>query len=290
VPSPRRVYRLARLALHLAAGTLLAALLLGARQRRSRPRMNRLLTWWHRGVCRILGVALTVRGRPSAAPALLACNHVSWLDIPVLASVVPGRFLAKAEVREWPLVGWLAARAGTLFLRRGDRAAARSALLEMVWALRRGDHVILFPEGTTTDGAGVRRFRDRLFEAAILAGAPVQPVALRFRDGDRTHPLVPFLGDHALVPHLARLVAAPRIDVEVTFAEAFSARGLSREALAARCEAFVRAAVNGGTGPCDTAGDGHAGGPQPGVRPDVPRPPHGTRTSGRSAGVASGLR
>jgi 1-acyl-sn-glycerol-3-phosphate acyltransferase len=238
----RRVWRLGRLAAHVALGASLAALLLGKARRRRRPR---LVAWWHRRVCRVLGVEVVVHGRPAAAPVLLACNHVSWLDIPAIGGVVDTRFLSKAEVRGWALIGWLAARAGTLFVRRADRAATEATTLEILWSLRQGERVVLFPEGTTTDGSTVRRFRSRLFDAAVLADVPVQPVALRFLEGERLAPTVPFLGEDAFVPHLARLAGHAGLRVEVTFLEPFPARAAVRHTLAARCEAAVRAVVEG---------------------------------------------
>lgn len=240
---PLSALRLGRLAAHLALGALLAVLLLGEQRRGRRPRLAGLIRWWHRGVCRVLGVEVVVHGHPAPGPVLFVCNHVSWLDIPVLGSVVPARFLSKAEVRRWPFLGWLAARAGTLFLRRADRAAAEAAALEMLWTLRRGESIVLFPEGTTTDGRTVRRFRPRLFEAAVRAGAQVQPVALRFLADGRPAPDVPFLGEDAFLPHLLRLSRRPRIRAELTFLAPLAAREAPPARLAGRCEALVRAAV-----------------------------------------------
>lgn len=245
MPWLRRAWRLGRLAAHIALGALLAALLLGERRRHRRPRLVRLIAWWHRGACRALGVDVIVRGQPAPAPVLLLSNHVSWLDIPVLGGAAPTRFLSKAEVRGWPLLGWLAARSGTLFLRRADRAAAEAATLEMIWALRRGERVLLFPEGTTTDGTGVRRFRSRLIEAAVLADTPVQPVALRFVEGEGADRAVPFVGEDAFLPHLVRLAGRAAVRAEVTFLDPLPARSAPREMLAARCEAGVRAVVEG---------------------------------------------
>jgi 1-acyl-sn-glycerol-3-phosphate acyltransferase len=244
---------------HVVLGAILAAALLRERRRDRLPRLAGLLRWWHRGACRALGVDVVAHGRPASAPTLFACNHVSWLDIPVLGSLVPGCFLSKAEVQGWPVVGWLARRAGTLFLKRGDRHAARAATLAMTWALRRGDNVVLFPEGTTSDGSGIRRFHARLFEAAVLAGVRVQPVALRFPAGDRgdrPDPLVPFVGDDALLPHLARLAGHPGPRAEVTFLEPLEARGADRAALAGHCEALVRSVVEGERVRADAPGVG----------------------------------
>jgi len=245
MPWLRSGLRLTRLGGHIALGVLLAGTVAGHRAWDRRPRLAGLVSWWLRVVCRVLQVKVTVHGHPATSPVLFVCNHVSWLDIPVVGGVVPARFVSKAEVRRWPLIGWLAARAGTLFLRRADRGAAQAAVLEMVWALRRGQNVVLFPEGTTTDGSVVRRFRPRMLEAALLAGTSVQPVALRFVDGDRPDPVVPFVGDDAFLPHLLRLSGRKTTRAEVTFLEPLAVRDTRGDALAARCETLVRGVIEG---------------------------------------------
>lgn len=234
--------RLVRLGLHLAVGAVLATVL--TRPRRWPGPPAAVVGWWHRRACRILGVRVRVTGAVPHGPVLLVCNHVSWLDIPVLASVLPGCFVSKAEVRDWPLIGWLAARAGTLFLQRGHRGAASEIRERMAWTLRRGWPVILFPEGTTTDGTHVRRFYARLFDAAVLAGAPVQPVAIRFSSGDRPSQTAPFIGDDAFVPHLLRLAGGPPVVANLTFLEPIPT-AVGRDGLASAAEASVRAIVEG---------------------------------------------
>ncbi len=112
---------------------------------------------------------------------MLVSNHVSWLDIPVLAAVVNPAFLSKAEIRRWPIVGWLAEKAGTLFIERGLHGQAHVAARAMAARLASGRSVLIFPEGTTTDGTQVRRFHGRLLAAAIRAEVGVYPVTLCYR-------------------------------------------------------------------------------------------------------------
>jgi 1-acyl-sn-glycerol-3-phosphate acyltransferase len=241
MPWLRRARRLSAVALHLLVGAVLALALFGGPAPRQAARRQAVLRAWQARLCRLLGVELRVSGRPHPGPALLVCNHVSWLDIPVLGAVVPGHFLAKAELRSWPFLGWLAARAGTLFVARGERGAMDRAVMEMVWILRRGAPVVAFPEGTTTDGTRVRRFHGPMFEAAILAAVPVQPVALRFQDAHgEPAAAVPFLGDDAFVPHLLRLAGLPGVVAEVAFLDPIPGRAGERAALAAAARAAVR--------------------------------------------------
>jgi 1-acyl-sn-glycerol-3-phosphate acyltransferase len=165
--------------------------------------------WWHRRLARILGIRVTVVGAPPQRPVVFAATHLSWADIPVLGSAADCAFLSKDEVRDWPVVGWLSARAGTLFIRRGDRRSATETIDTLTAALAAGRQVMLFPEGTTTRGE-VRRFKGRLLQAAVTAGVPVQPVALSYPAPEGgTHPLVPFVDDMGFMAHLLELMASP---------------------------------------------------------------------------------
>ncbi len=145
----------------------------------------------------------------------LVANHVSWLDIPVIAAARPCHFLSKAEVARWPVIGWLARSVGTLFIRRGaGESRAKAGEIREHLALGRG--ILVFPEGTTTDGTAVRRFFPQLFAAA--EDAPVQTVAVRYRDAagqvDRS---LAFIDDDELHHHLWRLLGRERIVVDLTF-------------------------------------------------------------------------
>ncbi|MFN4291680.1 MAG: lysophospholipid acyltransferase family protein [Permianibacter sp.] len=159
---------------------------------------------WFQVVVHLLGVRQSCAGRRPAAGTLLLCNHISWLDIVVIGAQLPVRFVAKAEVRRWPLLGTLAAAAGTVFLQRGRRSGPDSSaeVKQLIGrALAAGELVLLFPEGTTSDGRRVRRFHARL----IPAGYPVAPLALAYRgDGAAA---VPFLGADSLAASLWRLLA-----------------------------------------------------------------------------------
>ena len=199
-------------------------------------------SWWHNRLCDILGVELTVSGPRPRGPALLVSNHVSWLDIVVLGGLTPTVFLSKHEVRHWPLLGWLAARAGTLFIRRGDGEAGD--VKDQIAARLRGDTLLtLFPEGTTTDGLGVRHFFSRLFAAAIESDARVLPVALRYHVDGRHDPVAPYTGNQSLASNLAGLLGRARTQVHVTFAEPIAPQGRSRRELAEAARAAVVGAL-----------------------------------------------
>jgi 1-acyl-sn-glycerol-3-phosphate acyltransferase len=241
-PAPvARILTLAAVALHVLGGLLIAPFMGRPETMPPHGFALRLVSAWQRRLCRLLHLRVRVQGEPLDGPVLLAANHISWLDIIVLGGVCETRFLAKQDVRQWPLVGGMCARAGTLFIRRNEPGAAQHAADEMTWILRRGCRLALFPEGTTTDGAAVARFHSRLFQAAVRAHAPVQPVALQyFEDGLRSA-RAPFLGEQSLLNHLWHL-AARGLDVELRFLPPLT--GLAERApLAAASHAAIAACI-----------------------------------------------
>jgi len=240
----RRITRLARLMLHVVVGATLTALF-GGRSAEGfvSPRYDRIVTWWLGKVRRILNVKVTVHGEPAAAPVLIAANHISWLDIPLLGGLTRSHFLSKQEVRQWPAVGWLAARAGTIFIERGGRNAAENAVERLIWHLKWGKSPAIFPEGTTTDGQRVRRFHPRLLSAAVYAGTAVQPVAIRYPGQTGPKAAVPFIDNAGFLEHALRLLGEDRIRAEVTFCTPIASKGLDRRTLASRAQAAVAAVV-----------------------------------------------
>jgi 1-acyl-sn-glycerol-3-phosphate acyltransferase len=242
-----------RLAGHLATGAVLAAgvSLLGV-ARLPRPWLPALVCWWHRGLGRCLGVEVSLWGAPLPG-ALLAANHVSWLDVPVVGGVAPMRFVSKAEVRQWPLVGWLAALSGTLFLRRGAHQASLAAK-DIARQLESGETVVIFPEGTTGDGCALGRFHARLFAAVEGCRAQVQPVAIRYGAGIAPDTTAPFIGDDTLIAHLWRVLRHPGMSVTVHFLPPLTSTDARRRQLADAARAAIAArlyAQPGGAADCD---------------------------------------
>ncbi|WP_320777770.1 lysophospholipid acyltransferase family protein, partial [Streptomyces sp. CRN 30] len=178
-----------------------------------------LVRGWSRAVVRALGVRLRVTGAVAPAPGglLLVANHVSWLDVPLLAAVRPARMLAKTEVRRWPVAGALAARGGTLFIDRDRLRALPGTVARIAGALRAGRTVTAFPEGSTWCGRAQGRFRRAVFQAALDAAVPVQPVRLSYRRaghaGASTAPA--FVGDDTLLASLWRVASARALVAEV---------------------------------------------------------------------------
>jgi 1-acyl-sn-glycerol-3-phosphate acyltransferase len=212
----RAAWRGVRFAVVLGAGVVLALGLALRRGPGAEAGRVRLARAWLAAVAGTLDLQLEVRGQPVRGGVLVVANHSSWLDALALGSVYGPGFVAKAEVAAWPVIGWLATRAGTLFLRRGTASSTAAVAEHMAWRLRRGQAVILFPEGTTRPGPWPGEFRARLFRAAVLVVAPVQPVALQYAAASGgPAPAAPFVGDQTFVAHLARLLLAPPIRVRV---------------------------------------------------------------------------
>jgi 1-acyl-sn-glycerol-3-phosphate acyltransferase len=176
---------------------------------------------------------------------LVVANHLSWLDILVLGSVQPMRMVAKREVRDWPLVGAVATKAGTLFVDRAGLRALPTVVAEVTIALRAGAAVGLFPEGTTWCGAASGVFRRAGFQAALDAGVPVRPVAQRMRLADGTATGVgAFIGDDTLVDSLLRVARLPGLVMEVeVLPPLLPTPGLDRRELARRAELAIAAAT-----------------------------------------------
>lgn len=204
---------------------------------------------------------LHLYGQAQPQPALWVCNHVSWSDIPVLGQLAPISFLSKAEVASWPVAGWLASSAGTLYIHRG---AGHSQQINQAISerLTTGQSVLIFPEGTSTDGLQVKRFYSRLLNAAKVAGVPIQPVAIRYRRHGQADNIAPYFGDDELPSHLLRLLNADICDVEVHLLPLIDTQQENSRALAEQAHRVIGEIVNPTLGvpssspvtqPCDCA-------------------------------------
>jgi len=222
---------------------LAVVLLFSVYPRLAPPRRRALLGWWSGKLLRILNVTTRIAGEPPGAHergALVAANHVSWMDIFLVSSVRPTRFIAKSEIRDWGLVGWIADRAGTLFIRRDqlrDTARINSLVHE---ALASGDCVGLFPEGITTEGDMLHKFHTALFEPAVANEAHVHPAAIRYekQDGSLCRE-ASFRGDRTFMESMSLIIGEPAMVARIAFAPVVETRGVHRREVAADAEARV---------------------------------------------------
>ncbi|MEU3732322.1 lysophospholipid acyltransferase family protein [Streptomyces sp. NPDC033538] len=215
---PLAVLRLTAVAVLLLAGVAVVLTPLG----RGRPRRwgtvpAVVVRCWCRWIVRAAGVRVRVTGAaPPGGGLLLVANHVSWLDVPLLAAVRPARMLAKSDIRRWPVAGPIAARGGVLFIERDRLRALPDTVATIAKSLREGAAVAVFPEGSTWCGRAQGRYRRAVFQAALDAGVPVQPVRIRYRTGERAVSTVPaFVGEDTLLASLWRVASARGLMAEV---------------------------------------------------------------------------
>lgn len=241
------------------------------------PLVDRLPRFYHRLVCRILGIAIERRGAISQArPTLFIANHTSYLDIEILGASIPGSFVSKADVDGWLLFGWLARLQRTVFIDRKRRSVV-SQRDAVSTRLRAGDQLILFPEGTSGDGQHLLPFKSALFGAVTESAAggdiTVQPVSVAYLRldgmplGRSYRPLFAWYGDMELMPHLWTMLGLGRLGVSVTFHPPVRASDFpSRKALAEHCAATVAAGLSAALSGRDS------GAPRPAPIPASPAP------------------
>lgn len=241
--SLRATLRLARVALHVLHGVAVVALRfpsLDAAGRHAR------IAGWSAGLLRCLGVTLRAGGSFRSGATLLAINHVSWMDIAAVhAACGRARFVSKADVRRWPLLGWLIGAVGTLFIERASKRDALRVVHRVAEALRQGHTIAVFPEGTTGDGRALLPFHANLLQAAIATAVPVQPVALRYsQPGHAVSPAVAWLGATSLV-HSVWMIAGTRgLVVDVQALDARASAHADRRALARTLRDDIAAALS----------------------------------------------
>lgn len=213
--------------------------------------------WYYRVLCRLIGIEVIVRGKQStAAPRLVVANHISYYDIVVLGSVIPGDFIAKADIADWPGFGWMAKAGQTIFIDR-RRSATTQARDQIQERLDAGDTLIMFPEATSGDGNYMKPFKSALFTVAerhvldadgVERPVSVQPVSLAYTRlngmplGIGWRPFVAWYGDMELGSHLWQLTRLGRITAEITFhAPVTLAQFTTRKELARHCDRVTRA-------------------------------------------------
>jgi 1-acyl-sn-glycerol-3-phosphate acyltransferase len=238
----RLALRLARVMVHLAAGLATCALVFPLVSLATRERLTRRWSRKLLGLCRV-SVEQTP-GAPVLEHALIVANHVSWLDIFVINALHPCRFVAKAEIRSWPVLGWLAAAAGTVFIARGNRRELRHIFKGLVTVLQEGQRVAFFPEGTTSRQGEVLPFHANLFEAAIDAKVAVQPYALSYVDASGAyHHAVDYTGDTSFVDSLFTILEGKPVIARLQPLAPIDATGAHRRELAESAQEAVGAAL-----------------------------------------------
>jgi 1-acyl-sn-glycerol-3-phosphate acyltransferase len=253
------IYSVVRMFVHLFAGMATCAFIFPFVDR---PARQARIRRWSIRLVQICGLKIVIRNGDGSAPgailqpALMVANHISWLDIFVINALQPCRFVAKSDIRNWPLIGWLCARTGTIFIARGRPRDVRAIYQGLVASIKAGDRIAFFPEGTTAAQGGLLPFHANLFEAAIDAGVPVQPYALRYLDAaGALHPAADFIGDMTIVESILAILTARGMTAELTVLAPMASAGAHRRELGvAAHDAIARALGYRSTPAPDAAG------------------------------------
>lgn len=237
------VFKLLRVILHLLVGLSICAL---AFPRSDRARRERHIRGWSARLLRLCGVQLEVRdagGVADTQAALVVANHVSWLDVFVINAVAPCRFVAKSDIRGWPLIGRLCQQAGTVFIARGRPRDVRRIYQGLVEDLRSGERIAFFPEGTTASQGSLLPFHANLFEAAV-DNAPVQPYALCYFDhAGRPHGAVDFVGETTFAQSMIAILKSGGVRAELVRLPMLDSTATDRRQLALAAHAAIAAAL-----------------------------------------------
>lgn len=191
-----------------------------------------MVRWWARTVLGMIGIRVRPAGSSLDDPAMFVANHCSWLDIVVVHTQRAVCFVAKAEIQRWPLVGFLAASAGTIFHRRGSNDSLARVMQVMVERLQAGRSVAVFPEGGASHGSNLKTFHARIFQAALDANAPIQPIALRYSRDGISQPQIAFAPGERFAGNVWRLLGEPPLQAEVHFLAPLTHRDGGRKQLA----------------------------------------------------------
>lgn len=237
--------RLFQVLLHLLTGVTHCALvfpLVTAHRRQQHVKR------WSMQLLRILRVRLEIVGATGRVDArqrrVIVSNHVSWVDIFVINAMQPCRFVAKADIRDWPLLGYLCSRAGTIFIARGSTRDVRTIFKQLVATIEAGEQVAFFPEGTTAAQGKLLPFHANLFEAAIGAGVPVQPLAVRYLNqrGDLEAD-IEYIGDMTFPQSMLKILGGQTITAQIIVLPPIASEGANRRSLALATHDRIRAAL-----------------------------------------------
>jgi 1-acyl-sn-glycerol-3-phosphate acyltransferase len=243
----RYLWRLPWLLAHLFVGLPVVLILISTGRKRrlksGNTQAQAATHWWAREICRVFGMGIKVHGRHCPNPALVVANHVSWLDPMVLDADWALSFVAKAEIDSWPVIGTVARVGGSVFHHRGCTDSRDRVTGAMTERLLKGDSVAIFPEGRTGPGDRVLTFHGRLLSAAVDAGCPIQPVAIRFsRDGKRVDSIA-FAENENLASNFFRILGEPAMLAELHYLAPIHPDGQGRRDMARTAQAEVAAIV-----------------------------------------------
>jgi 1-acyl-sn-glycerol-3-phosphate acyltransferase len=240
-----RMIRVTRIILHTLYGVFLSTFILTTVSKRQR---NWIISYWSRRLLHMMNIQVSIHGTPPThdlVSTMFVGNHISWLDIHVLNSIRAVRFIAKAEIRHWPVFGWLATQTNTLFIEREQKKDAVRVINTAAKSLMRGDCLCFFPEGTTTDGTELLTFKGSLIQAPINAKAKVWPFVIEYPDnkGEPNQEMA-FTGETTLLASIWQIVSLSKPQAIITFLPIISPEGHERRGLTIAVRHAIAAHLN----------------------------------------------
>ncbi|MBK7000538.1 MAG: 1-acyl-sn-glycerol-3-phosphate acyltransferase [Rhodoferax sp.] len=235
----RAIFRLLRVGLHVLWATVLVSVVFPALGQYQR---DRLIQRWAKQLLDMLSIEWLAEGEAMEV-GLCVANHISWLDIIVITASMPSTFLAKEEVRRWPLIGWISAQIGTCYVQRGSRMAAYRSADTMTSLLQTGRRVVVFPEGTSSDGRDVLPFHSALMQSAINARVPLQPMALCYACAGGFSDAAAYYGNTSLAQSLWRIARTPALQAHLLLLSPMDTQGHDRRALSTHARAHIRQTI-----------------------------------------------
>lgn len=195
--------------------------------------------WWFVRASNILNIIIHQNGYPHKTTTLYTANHISFLDIIVLAAVMPVKFLSKETLRYWPIIGFITSSAGTVFIKRGNRHIMHKVIYAIENTLQQEHSLVIFPEGTTTLGNNVKKFNTGIFQAAINSGKPIQPIALRYIRNGKPDRIAAYINNDNFITTLIRIMAQDKVEVQLTYCAAFESNTGTRAELAKSSHSII---------------------------------------------------
>ncbi len=225
-----RIYRVIRIAIHTLLGIVISALVLPLTHKKNRLGIT---YWWCKALLRCFNIKVITYGKlpdASTTSTMFIANHISWADIHSINSVIPLRFIAKIEVKSWPVFGYLVSKSGTLFINRTIRKDAARIVEITAESLLAGDNVCLFPEGTTTEGTHILPFKSSIIQAAINTNATIWPVAIYYPTLDgRPNTQMAYAGETTMAESMSQILNIKNPVIQLHFLTPISCEGHNRQ-------------------------------------------------------------
>lgn len=238
------LYRIFLLTLHIAVGTIILATIWVFCEQATR---EQLIRWWSKGVLRRFNIKVVIHGKPpklGEASGMILANHISWIDIYAVNSVIPVRFIAKSDINTWPVFGYLARKSGTIFINRTSRKDTARIVNKTAESLLNGNNVAFFPEGTTTDGTTLGNFKSSLVQAAINANATIKPLAIRYPnlDGSPNQKLA-YAGETTMAESMMQALITKQPTVELHFLPPIDSQSGNRQLITQKAYVAIAKAL-----------------------------------------------